>query len=268
MRIKEHSKAAVYCLMACVAGSLFFSMANQAEAQIIYTVTGFANNLGPDDNLLSPQVGLEETYTAVFEIDETAVDTNSSTERGFFPNAILSSSITFSGGYTSTVDFAGGTVQVRPSGSISFDPPRPAPDGPGPFTNKGAFLLFSSDSFESDALFSEPQEISNLPGSLWSLEEPDGLIVSGAVPSSEDTEFPPEAAKTLSVTLPPTVLGDCNLDGSVNFLDISPFVSILSSGGEYLEEADMNQSGDINFLDIQPFVNVLLGRPIGSPYSS
>ena len=256
MRIKKHSKAAVCCFMACVAGSLFFSMADQAEAQIIYTITGFANNLGPDDELLSPQVGLEETYTAVFEIDDSVVDTNPSTERGFFPDAILSSSITFSGGYTSTVDFAGGNVLVRQSGSIFFDAPRAAPDGPGPFDADGGFNLFSFEPFDSDALFSEPQEISDLPGSLWFLEEPDGLIVAGVAPS--------EAAMSLSVTLPQILLGDCNLDGNVNFLDITPFISFLSGGVEYLEEADVNQSGDINFLDIGPFVNVLQGRPVGS----
>ena len=50
--------------------------------------------------------------------------------------------------------------------------------------------------------------------------------------------------------------GDVNQDGKVNFLDISPFIQVLSSG-EYQIEADVNQSGEVNFLDISPFIQVL-----------
>ena len=55
------------------------------------------------------------------------------------------------------------------------------------------------------------------------------------------------------------ILGDCNQDGAVNFLDITPFVGILSSGS-FLEEADVNQDGIVNFLDITPFIGVLAGN--------
>ena len=54
----------------------------------------------------------------------------------------------------------------------------------------------------------------------------------------------------------PTLLGDCNLDGVVNFLDISPFISILSTDGN-LAEADVNQDGSVDFLDISPFISLL-----------
>ena len=56
----------------------------------------------------------------------------------------------------------------------------------------------------------------------------------------------------------PILLGDVNLDGFVNFLDISPFISVLSTGGT-LAEADVNQDGAVNFLDISPFIGVLAG---------
>ena len=56
-----------------------------------------------------------------------------------------------------------------------------------------------------------------------------------------------------------TILGDCNQDGAVNFLDITPFVGILSSGS-FLEEADVNQDGIVNFLDITPFIGILAGN--------
>lgn len=54
-----------------------------------------------------------------------------------------------------------------------------------------------------------------------------------------------------------TVLkGDVNQDGSVNFSDISPFISILSNGG-YLAEADINRDNAVNFVDISPFISLL-----------
>ena len=64
MKLIKISKS-IIGMMACVAGSLFL-MSHQASAQVTYTVTGFANNLSPNTDLLSPQVGLEESYTAVF----------------------------------------------------------------------------------------------------------------------------------------------------------------------------------------------------------
>ena len=51
-------------------------------------------------------------------------------------------------------------------------------------------------------------------------------------------------------------LGDVNRDGSVNFLDVSPFISILTSGGNQYE-ADVNQDGVVSFLDISPFISQL-----------
>ena len=52
------------------------------------------------------------------------------------------------------------------------------------------------------------------------------------------------------------LLGDLNLDGMVNFLDISPFIGVLSNQGTQAE-ADLNQDGAVDFLDISPFIMVL-----------
>lgn len=52
------------------------------------------------------------------------------------------------------------------------------------------------------------------------------------------------------------LLGDCNLDGTVNFLDIMPFVSALASG-IFVVEADCNQDGVVNLLDITAFLSIL-----------
>ena len=52
------------------------------------------------------------------------------------------------------------------------------------------------------------------------------------------------------------VLGDVNQDGDVDFLDISPFIAILSGGG-FLGQADINQDGMVDFSDIGPFIALL-----------
>ena len=57
---------------------------------------------------------------------------------------------------------------------------------------------------------------------------------------------------------PEPLLGDVNRDGIVNFLDISPFIAVLSSG-ESQAEADIDGNTFVNFLDIGPFITLLSG---------
>lgn len=52
------------------------------------------------------------------------------------------------------------------------------------------------------------------------------------------------------------LLGDVNRDEIINFLDIAPFIQVLSSG-EPQAEADIDQNGVVNFLDIVPFIQIL-----------
>ena len=59
-------------------------------------------------------------------------------------------------------------------------------------------------------------------------------------------------------TLVDILLGDVNLDGSVNGLDVSPFVARVLSG-EYLAQADVNQDEAVNGLDVSPFIDAVLG---------
>ena len=51
------------------------------------------------------------------------------------------------------------------------------------------------------------------------------------------------------------LLGDVNMDGSVNLLDVNPFID--SIGGPFVAEADLNQDGAVNLLDVAPFVDAL-----------
>ncbi|MEM9410781.1 MAG: dockerin type I domain-containing protein [Planctomycetota bacterium] len=54
------------------------------------------------------------------------------------------------------------------------------------------------------------------------------------------------------------LLGDVNCDGSVDLLDVSPFVDLISNNG-FDAKADMNEDGAVNLIDVQPFVQLLSG---------
>ena len=71
-------------------------------------------------------------------------------------------------------------------------------------------------------------------------------------PIAASPEYFPETTSTVR-------LGDVSLDGTVNFLDISPFIAALSTG-EFQAEADIDQNGMVNFLDISPFIGLLSGQ--------
>ena len=62
-----------------------------------------------------------------------------------------------------------------------------------------------------------------------------------------------------SVSSTTALCGDVDLDGGVTFLDIQPFIEVLSSNS-FQAEADCDLSGDVTFLDIAPFVNALAGN--------
>ena len=75
---------------------------------------------------------------------------------------------------------------------------------------------------------------------------------SGSLGSALDGMIP--------VGVGPVLKGDVDRDGGVTFLDINPFILVLSSNGFQLE-ADCDCDGDVDFLDIQPFINILAGQP-------
>ena len=53
-------------------------------------------------------------------------------------------------------------------------------------------------------------------------------------------------------------IGDVNMDGFVDLLDVAPFVAAIT-GGKYVCEADVNQDGVNDLLDVAPFVDLLSG---------
>ena len=56
--------------------------------------------------------------------------------------------------------------------------------------------------------------------------------------------------------IPIDLICDVNRDGVINFLDIAPFISLLTIG-DFQAEADCNQDGVVSFLDIAPFIMIL-----------
>ena len=52
-------------------------------------------------------------------------------------------------------------------------------------------------------------------------------------------------------------LGDVNCDGSVDLLDVSPFVNLIARK-DFDTKADVNQDGVVNLLNVAPFVELII----------
>jgi hypothetical protein len=70
------------------------------------------------------------------------------------------------------------------------------------------------------------------------------------------------AEYTLATDVEP-LLGDVNLDGEVNGLDVDLFVGLVT-GGTYQDEGDMNGDGEVNGLDVDPFVAAVVGGGVAA----
>lgn len=71
-----------------------------------------------------------------------------------------------------------------------------------------------------------------------------------------DDFFADDATVTVTLAAPSVTLGDVSGDGLVNFLDISPFIAVLTAE-DFQDEADIDGNGAVNFLDIGPFIALL-----------
>ena len=99
-------------------------------------------------------------------------------------------------------------------------------------------------------------------GETFTITEPiqtlEGILADGSSFSFGESYgggpvFSPDAILTVTLS---SILGDVNVDGEVNFLDISPFIALLSAG-DFQDEADIDGNGVVNFSDIAPFINLL-----------
>jgi len=84
----------------------------------------------------------------------------------------------------------------------------------------------------------------------------EGLNRIDAIMLHEDVNLTDAELDLLVTGAESALLGDVNLDGTVNFLDISPFIGILTAS-TYQNEADLDQNGAVDFLDISPFISAL-----------
>ena len=55
-------------------------------------------------------------------------------------------------------------------------------------------------------------------------------------------------------------VGDLNLDGIINILDVITMVSLILDNSTYNELADLNSDGLINVVDVIRLVNIILSR--------
>ena len=167
----------------------------------------------------------------------------------------------------SVVNITGGTVDIGVSAAIAQI---------GLFASSGSEVNISGGTVPGFGFFAQDGSEVNIRGTQFSLNgelldelvvgetftitEPiqalTGILADGSSFSFGGPVFSPDFnPATLTVTLS-SILGDVNVDGEVNFLDISPFIALLSAGN-FQEEADIDGNGVVNFLDIAPFIRLL-----------
>ena len=146
--------------------------------------------------------------------------------------------------------------------SREFDPALALFDSSGTVIASSDDISYGGDSIDvdtiaglSDSSTSDDSFLFNIvlgPGTYFLEVRPTDVDISD-FPSSGDQYF-------LVTSLVPSdvLLGDTDLNGVVNFLDIPSFITILFTG-EFQAEADIDQSGEVNFLDIPLFVAIVAG---------
>ena len=136
----------------------------------------------------------------------------------------------------------GGTFNVTGEGGLEFgDTDPPTYPGKMDFAASGMLILEGDDTAKIADLIASGQITA------------DGG--AGTVLYDWDTT---NAGKTTVYAQVSTPLGDVNLDGDVNGLDVDPFVDRLLNGPDQAE-ADMNEDGEVNGLDVDPFVAAIVG---------
>ena len=94
-------------------------------------------------------------------------------------------------------------------------------------------------------------------------DAPDGIISGAVIEVSFQSPFGSGNAvdfllqRISVVNSSSVILGDVDMNGTVDFLDIPPFIAILQDGG-FKAEADTDQNGVVDFQDISSFIAILL----------
>lgn len=85
------------------------------------------------------------------------------------------------------------------------------------------------------------------------------ITISGSFSNSQTSAFgllELDATFVATGVVPSVLKGDIDMDSDVDFNDISPFISVLQSGG-FQAEADCDCSGVVDFGDIPAFIAIL-----------
>ena len=146
--------------------------------------------------------------------------------------------------------------------SREFDPALALLDSSGTVIASSDDISYGGDSIDVDTIAGQSNSSTSDDSFLFNIVLGPGTYFLEVRAADVDiSDFPSSGDQYFLVTslVPADVLlGDVDLNGVVNFLDISPFIGILSTG-EFQAEADIDQNGVVNFLDISPFITVLAG---------
>ena len=122
-------------------------------------------------------------------------------------------------------------------------------------TNAGGTLTISSESFPDIVLAGELEGDNDLGNTVVPADTLVSIFYTHTGP--QGTDGPRILSLSVAEVEASCVLGDINQDGTTDFLDIGPFISLLSNGGVSCE-ADIDQNGEVDFLDIPPFISLLI----------
>ena len=264
-------------------GFLVLALAAYANADtIIYEFNGIV----PPGASSHSQVMDGEAWTVVVEVDDTTPDNNPSPERGTYPNSVISSSITFSGGYTQT--------QTQPDATTLIFDDRPV-NPPGVFFDgvsvrrvapTSALLvqvvveetmapvsLLANDSLiapglsfaqsSSAVLYNQLLFVDELlPGesvSYDSLDAANAMFVSFTATADSDSDGVADDVDNCTLVANPLQIdsngdgygnfcdADLNNDGIVNAIDLGLFKAVFFTGDD---DADFNGDMIVNVLDL------------------
>ena len=145
------------------------------------------------------------------------------------------------GGVLQAGDVFDGSGDALPPNGIGFEAPATGVRYFGFIAGAGNIGWFSVDI--GDDLGMEGNTVTFIDGQVLQNTPADGTIIVGR-PADE------------------ILLGDVNGSGTVDFADLSPFLSLLASG-EFQAEADVNESGAVDFADLSPFLSLLASSSAG-----
>ena len=116
----------------------------------------------------------------------------------------------------------------------------------------GQFFLGGSALAQFDS-FTQQDVISGL---VQYVHDGSNTVADSAGFVARDLAGNESSSLTFEIAVVDETIGDLNLDGDVDFFDISPFISSLTDG-VFRDEADINQDGEVDFFDIAFFIDLL-----------